>query len=393
MLGYSENLEMAEDDFEHWMTPKIRSKIYAFFLKHFNLPGKPDEEPVDLLSRSELTVTATGQISTSLGGDRVFDVNRRETEELVRSLEGSREDISGHLDAVSAIAKEISGFEAPGDTGYECFLNGRYRREGYSLSKIAIKGGGNYLIPMLLFVPEDITGKCPAVIYLHPDGKAVEATPGGEIEKLVRQGYIVAAVDVLGMGESRNTATRSLGPGYTALLIGRSVVGIQAGDVARVAGFLSAREDVDHQKIGAMARGEACLPLIHAAAFDTTIHHVTLIGSPISYRSIAMNRFYRIGLTDNEGGGTGHPYEVDFSWGVAGVLRGYDLPDLIACLAPRKVILANLLDPMGQPAPAELVESETAFPRRVYTFKKAARNLRIVPVVDGMAPLLDWGFR
>jgi hypothetical protein len=197
----------------------------------------------------------------------------------------------------------------------------------------------------------------------------------------------------MGTGEIKNTATRPLGPGYTAVLIGRSIVGIQAGDIVRAVGYLKSLDDVDNNKVGAVAVGEICLPLIHAAAFDTSIDNVTLIGSPISYRSIAMNRFYKIGLIENEGGGIGHPYEIDFSWGIAGVLTGYDLPDLIGCIAPRKVVLADLQNQRLEPASSELIERDTAFPRSVYSYKNAVENLRIVSSCESIESLVKWAFK
>ncbi len=392
LLGYEDNLDLVEDDFKHWMTPRIRLRIYEFFMHHFDLPGDPAEEEVTILSEAELTVTPTGQISTSLGGDMVFDVNKRETEELIRNLEKSRKDIARHLNGVMVKAKGISGYNVSEVFEYEPFLNGRYQRDGYTVGKYAIKGEGDYVIPLLLFVPDMITGKHPAIVYLHPEGKAAEALPGGEIEKLVKKGYIVAAVDVMGTGETKNTATRPLGPGYTAVLIGRSVVGIQAGDIVRAAGYLKSLDYVDNNKVGAVAVGETCLPLIHAAAFDTSLDNVTLIGSPISYRAVAMNRFYKIGLIENEGGGIGHPYEVDFSWGIAGVLTGYDLPDLIGCIAPRKVVLADLQNQRLEPASSELIERDAAFPRSVYSYQNVPGNLRIVSSYESIESLVDWCF-
>ncbi len=393
ILGSADHLALVEDDFEHWMTPLIRSKIYAFFMEHFDLPGDPAEEEVDLLSAAELTVTPTGQISTSVGGDMVFDVNGRETERLIRDLEKSRGDMARHLKAVMASAKHISGYAVSNTPACEPFFNGRYRREGYTVGKYGVKGEGDYVIPLLLFVPDGISVKHPALVYLHPEGKAAEAMPGGEIEKLVKKGYIVAAVDVMGTGETENTDTRVFGTGYTALLIGRSVPGIQAGDIVSCLGYLKSRDDVDQNKIGAVAVGETCLSLLHAAAFDTSIVNVTLIGLPISYRSIAMDRFYRVGLIEREGGGIHHPYEIGFSWGIAGVLRGYDLPDLVGCIAPRKIVLADLQNQRLEPASSELIERDTAFPRAVYSHKNAAGNLKIVSSCESLGSLVDWGFK
>ncbi len=392
-FGREDNLELVEDDSKHWMTPKIRLAIYAFFMKHFNISGDPAEAEAEILSPEELKVTPTGQISTSLGGDLIFDVNKKETEKLIENLEKGRKDIEKHLGEVKIKAKEISGYIEPAAEPVKPFINGRYQREGYSVGKYAIMGEGDYAIPILLFVPNDNIARHPALVYLHPGGKVTEAKPGGEIEKLVKRGYVVAATDVLGIGETKNTASRGHTAGYTAVIIGRSVVGIQAGDIVRVVNYLKGCDDVDTSKIGAIGINEMCIPLIHAAAFDTSIKNIALIGSPVSYRSIAMNRLFKIGLRKYEKEVKGHPYEVDFSWGIAGVLTAYDLPDLIGCIAPRKVAIADLKDHSLESAPEDLIKQEMTFPRSVYSYKGVSANLKITSVSETSADLADWCFK
>lgn len=392
-FGMKDNLQLVEDDFMHWMTPEIRYRIYAFFMKHFNLAGDPSEEVVDFLKPEELKVTPTGQISTSYGGDMIFDVNKRLAEKLFMNLENSRKNADKHLAQVKSKAKELSGYIIPLNSDEGAFINGRYQREGYTVGKYAIMGEGDYAVPILLFVPDDKAAKHPAIVYIHSAGKAAEAKPGAEIEKLVRKGYIVAATDVLGVGETKNTAARASKDAYTAVLIGRSVVGVQAADIVRVVNYLKNLEEVDPSRIGAMALNEMCIPLIHAAAFEPSIKNVILIGSPVSYRDIVINRLYKIGLIRNEKGGTNHPYEVDFSWGVAGALTAYDLPDLIAGMVPRKVVLARLKNHALETASDSLVNQEMSFPRSVYTSKGVAGNLNITSFSGNTGDLLDWSFK
>lgn len=388
-----ENLQLVEDDSRHWLTPKIRMAIYAFFMKHFGLPGDPVEEEIEVMTPEELRVTPTGQISISPGGKMIFDLQKELAEKLLSKLYASRNNISNHLKTVNRQAREISGYRSPEEEEPETFINGKYQRDGYSVGKYAIRGAGDYVIPILLFVPEDGLSKHPAVVYLHPEGKITEARPGGEIERLVKQRYIVAATDVLGIGETENTASRELAPAYTAVLTGHSVVGTQAGDVARVARYLKSREDVDPDRVGALAYDGLCISLLHAAAFEPVIRQVILVRPLISYRSVAMNRIYRVGLIDRQGGGIWHPYEVEFSWGVAGVLKAYDLPDLIGCLAPRKVILAELTDQMLEPASEALIHQEMEFPIQAFTSQNAREHLRIIPNAEDILSLLEWTFQ
>jgi dienelactone hydrolase len=392
-FGKEDNLQLVEDDSKHAMTPKIRLAMYAFFLKHFNIPGDPAEEKTDLPTVKELTVTPTGQIATSKGGKMIFDLNKEVSEKLVSNLEQSRKNIAEHLKKVKIKAKEMSGYKTPSKDKDGPFINGRYKRDGYTVELDAIAGESyEYAIPILLFKPDDNL-KHPAIVYLHSKGKVTDAEPGGEIEKLVKQGYIVAAADVVGVGEIKHTAGRGHQLGYTAVLIGRSMVGIQAGDIIRVVNYLKGQSDVDPLKIGAIAFNETCLPLIHAAAFDSSINNITLIGSIISYQSVVMNRFYRIGVTKNpRSNDYVHPYEIDFTWGIASVLTAYDLPDLMGSIAPRKIVVADLKDPMLEPASAELINEGLAFPRSAYSFKKAPGNLKVVEKMDNLESTVNWGF-
>jgi len=392
-FGKENNLQLVEDDAKHSMTPKIRLAIYAFFQKHFNMPGNPAEEKTDLPAVEELTVTPTGQIATSKGGKMIFDLNKTESEKLINNIEQSRKNIVNHLNKVKIKAKEISGYKTPSPNKEGSFINGRYQRDGYTVQLDAIAGESDeYAIPILLFKPDDNLVKHSAILYLHSKGKVTDAEPGGEIEKLVKKGYIVAAADVLGVGETTNTAGRGFTDGYTALLIGRSMVGIRAGDIVRVANYLKSQSDVDPQKIGAIAFDEMCLSLIHAAAFDSSIKNITLIRSLISYQSIVMNRFHKIGITKRPNSNYWHPVEVDFTWGIASVLTAYDLPDLIGSIAPRKIVLADLRDQMLEPASTELINKELEFPRAVYSSKKVPGNLKVIEKMDSLDSIIDWVF-
>jgi len=390
-FGRENNLQLVEDDAKHALTPKIRLAIYAFFQKHFNIPGNPAEEKTDLPTVKELTVTPTGQVATSKGGKMIFDLNKTESEKLIKNLEQSRKNMVSHLKKVKIEAKQISGYMIPSTDKDGPFINGRYQRSGYTVQLDAIAGESEeYAIPILLFKPDDNL-KHPAIIYLHSKGKITDAEPGGEIEKLVKNGYIVAAADVLGVGEIKNTATRGDAEGYTAVLIGRSMVGIQAGDIVRVVNYLKRQSNVDPLKIGAIAYNEMCLPLVHAAAFDISINNIALIGSLISYQSIAMNKFHKIGITKRPNSDYWHPVEVDFSWGIASVLTAYDLPDLIGSIVPRRVVLADLRDQMLEPAPSELINKEMEFPLSVYA-KQAPGKLKILDKIDDLNAVLKWGF-
>ena len=209
--------------------------------------------------------------------------------------------------------------------------------------------------------------------------------------KLAELTALIAAADVVGTGECKNTVTREGADDYTGVLIGRSTPGIQAGDIVRVVNYLKHLDNVNAGKIGAVGIDEMCIPLMHAAAFEHSIKNLTLVGSPVSYRSIVMNDLYKIGFVFNSNS-YWHPWEIDFSWGIAGVLTGYDLPDLIGCIAPRKVTLAGLKNQLLEPASEDVINLDMDFPRSAYKYKKASGNLKITKDTNNLESLVNWCF-
>ena len=391
-LGAADNLILLEDDSKHWLTPKIRLAMYTFFMNNFNLKGDPSEIEAEVLPREQLNVTPTGQIATYLGGDMIFDVNRKLAEQQLNRLGRARLEDRDHLMNVKAKALQLSGYEDFTGDNNKFFINGRYQRNGYTMGKYAIEVNDDYAIPVLLFIPDDGKEKHPALIWLNPEGKSADALPGGEIEKIVMKGYVVAAVDPLGIGEVKNTAGREHTDSYTALLTGRSIPGIRAANIVRVADALSAVPAVDPGRIGALGIDELCIPLIFAASFSNKLQNIVLSGSPASYSSVALNRDYRLGFTVRENGGYWHPYEVDFTWGVGGALTAFDLPDLIATIAPRRVLISGMKNQLMQVADKQFVDKETDYPVSVFKSLSASDKLRIMPAGSDFSEMVDWAF-
>ncbi len=369
--GSEENISIVEDDFEHGYTKKLREGTYAFFQKHLLNPGNPADEEVEFLDPAELQITSTGQVATSYQNvSTVTSLNRMGSQILVDKIESSRKQIDQHLSRVKNSARELSGYIDPKPESGTVF-RGRYQRDGYAVEMYALKGEGDYVVPMLLFVPSS-ANRLPGIIYVHPKGKEADAAVGGQIELLVKKGYVVAAPDLIGTGETAGT-----GAGV-AMLIGRNTAGLQAGDITRVVNFLKARKEIDVNKIGGMAFENMGPVMLHAAALNNSINAVALVSSPVSYRSIVMSNFYNPAFAANA---------------VAGALTAYDLPDLIGSVAPKKIALVDLKDQMNESAGSQLIDAEMTFPKAAYTQKGASGNLRIIPASENIVTVAEWCFR
>jgi hypothetical protein len=364
--GKEDNFSMVEDDAPHASTEKNREAMYAFFQRHLDNPGNPEDQEVEILSAEEIRVTETGQVSTSLGGETVFSLNRKDAEKLVDELESSRRKVNRHISGALKAAKELSGYEEPAVVEEPVFT-GRIQADGYVVEKYFVKGEGDYVIPYLLMVPDKSNNK--GVIYLHPLGKSAEASKGGEIEQLVSKGFTVLVPDMIGQGEMGQGDFRgdayiggiSHNIWYSSMLIGRSIVGIRTGDVFRLTRLLEKNPGAG--EIYGVARKEMAPLLLHAAAFDPAIAQVVLIEPFSSYRSIVMNRFYNSAFIHST---------------VPGALKAYDLADLAASLAPRKLIMSDVTDGFGETKDVESITQDLSFIKAAYKAKKANEQLNIL---------------
>jgi hypothetical protein len=77
---------------------------------------------------------------------------------------------------------------------------------------------------------------------------------------------------------------------------------------------------------------------------------------------------------------------------VGGALTAFDLPDLIATVAPRRVLISGMKNQMMQPADKQLVEIETEYPVSVFKSQNASGNIKVLPGGGNLNEMVDWAF-
>ena len=311
-LGAAEKLKMVEADDGHGYTLPRRLAAYAWMSKW--LKGVEDDgvEPsFPLATEAELQCTKSGQVALEFNGESVFSLNLKRA----KAVRGRAKD-------VVEVARRMSGYVAPSGvpsvTPY-----GTIRRAGYRVEKFLYESEPGIQIPAILAIPDGDGGRRPAVVYADGLGK------GKAEERLaawMKEGRIVLAVDLRGLGELGSERTNDPWFGdaanvQAALLIGKTMVGLRAQDIAGAVSLLGARADVDSGRIELIGRGRAAVPALYAMAFDGRIASLTVFGMTPSYMSILENRIHR---------------QV-FEQVVPGAIRSFDLPELVQAIAPRKV--------------------------------------------------------
>ena len=351
-LGHAERVGFFEHDDSHgWSKPR-REATYRWLERW--LHGRVDEgkEPAfDTELESDLYATPTGQVSTSYdGAETVQSLNRAVAEEIYPGRRAVGLDVEALRRLVRSRLRMAETLGSPAVRPL-----GELGRDGYRIERIALHAAPGITVPALVFVPAGGPARKPAVLYVHGSGKGEDAAPGGDLEALVLSGHLVMAPDPRGMGESRPT---SAGGGYDpawqmlqrALLVDRTLVGMQAEDLRGAFAVLETRADVDPARIAVLGKGHGGVLALVLAALEPKVEKVAVEGTVLSYLDIVRARHHE-GLT------------AAF---VPGVLRDFDLPDLAAVIAPRTFWIVDPRTPTGALVATDRARTEFASAGRAY---------------------------
>jgi dienelactone hydrolase len=277
-LGYPERVSLLEADASHGY-PQLHREGMARWMSRWLLARDEPiaESDAEAFSDAELQCTPDGQVMLIEGEASVFDFNRAEAERLRVQREAFWKEHS--TDEARAATRKLSGARPLADIGADVKRLGTIDRQGYKIEKLTITPEAGIVLPALLFTPTVVDESLPPVLYVHGEGKHVDAAAGGAIEKLAKSGHTVLAIDQRGTGETgEGSRFKDI---FTAYLLGRSMVGMQTDDVLAAA---KALQEMTGSRPQLVAIGAACSPALHAAALESKpFGRVRLIGAPSSW--------------------------------------------------------------------------------------------------------------
>jgi dienelactone hydrolase len=275
-------------------------------------------EPV--WTQEELYCSPQGQIMLMAGERSVFDINTDKATALnrKRGAEWSRSSPEQKRETV----RKAVGLGSIGPSRIETV--GSDRRDAYTVNKLILHRESGIPLPALAFVPNGkIKGR---VLYLHGESLAASKVPA----TLAREGKLVLSAELSGIGETdAGRGKRTWGYGrfgldnqeiFTAYLMGDSFVRMRIEDTLMWAGYFSGR------KIELIGQGEAGIPALHAAALQPELFSAVELRNMIRSWSEVVQQPEHYNQLVNA---------------VHGVLRHYDLPDLI------KLTGARVREPVG----------------------------------------------
>src|SRR5882762_10280259 len=112
-------------------------------------------------------------------------------------------------------------------------------RPACRVEKLTYESESGVSVPALVFIPNGGPARKPAIVFADGKGKASAAA---EAEQLAAKGYIALVADLRGFGETQpplergDSFVRYFGDyknTLTALMIGKTLVGMRAADLVR----------------------------------------------------------------------------------------------------------------------------------------------------------------
>jgi len=370
LLGAGEKISTSYDSGPHGTTQRQLEAIYAWmnrWLKGQN--GEISPEPSFQTEYEEdLICTPTGQLSTSLGGETVSTLNMGRFSKLAppRQVLIGKPDLDRFQAKLREEILRLTRYEASQGPLQAKVLD-ETERKGYRLTHLTYQAGPDRMVTALLVEPPHKAHR-NAILYVDERGKEAAAEPGGDVEQLAQLGYTVLAVDPSGIGETASRwsddSDSLLGQEkvtWLALMIGKPLVGLRMEDILRGVDLLGEKGLLYGGECLGFGKGFAAVDLLHAAAMDQRIAGVLIEDGLLSYASIARTPIHR---------------QV-FDTIIPGILGVYDLPDLVASLAPRPVQLVNMRSPVGNRVFLREVQSEYECARASYAALGSAGRLRL----------------
>lgn len=373
VLGVKEKVGLFTGDLPHGMDFFSRRAIYGWFNRWFDkMDAGLDEAEYDVAPDSALNATTTGQVSSSLDGRSVVQLNSDRAQKLLpvspfrknpADPSSARAQIRTRLTKLLALPSQRTPLQAQ-------ILSSNVRKMQH-IEEIQYESEPGVRITGWLVAPRDGASKHPCVLYIS-DGYADEAVAEpSHFDGVISQGYSVCAISTRGTGLSTQRPPKG-GPvfyqqmdlneryAWANMVLGKPVIGQRVWDILRCFDYLSSRPDVDASQIKVIGQEEAGLAALMAAVLDERAQSILLTRMLVDYMSIVQS-------TD---------YSLSLEWFVPNILQHFDIPDLSVALYPRPVWILDAVDAEGNLLSE--AEAHKYYSQRISEDSVALKNLKVV---------------
>ena len=376
----------------HAWTVKLRLATTRWFSRWFYQQEGPAREPdFEPEPPERLYCTPNGSLRHSRRGDTIFSIilgkqaktppgGPRPGNEAPRSaaaLEEHRREIAGKL-------RSLLRFSV--DSSYPLGVRHRMttRRKGYRIEKQEFLSEPGIYVPVWVFVPERGSAPYPATVFVGGRGNHAAGGEFGLLEKLARQGHLVASLDLRGIGETEPPQSRAsnrasefhhlfsteTAMSYMAWFMDDSLLGMRLRDLLRGVDYVLRRDDAEKSGVRVIGRGMGATWALFSAVLDDRVRGVLADGGLLSYRALAMSDRYLHGANIF----------------IPGVLKHFDLPHVAAAVADRNLTILDPVDAMRKPVGIAGARRAYEWTRQAYSVLGAGERFEVMARQPGADP-------
>jgi cephalosporin-C deacetylase-like acetyl esterase len=347
--GVPEKFSTEEATDPHSWTPKLRLATTDWLSRWaYNRKGPASEPDLKVEAPETLYCTPNGSVRYSHKGETIFSLM-------------AKKQLSIEPASITQI-KELLHYRK-----YDGPLDVRERvvtqRRGYAVQKLEFLSEPGIYIPAWVFVPERPASS--ATLYITESGKEADGVEFGLYERLARDGTLIIAADLRGIGETRpphmpsgqsNNQFSHLFDTETAMAymcwyMDESLFGMRVQDVVRSVDYALTRTD----NLRVIGKGAGALWVLYAAALDPRITDAVCERGLLTYRSLTQVDRYT------------HSAGIF----IRDVLKHFDLPQVAAAVADRKLTLVSPVDPMKRAVP--IPEAAAAYKPAAEAYRKSGK--------------------
>lgn len=373
----------------HGYDGMMREAMYMWYNKWFMGENDPEyaKEPPDrcsnMIERKE-TLNCFNKGSYPSRGSTIVSINRKSLKNIcaLSAFKNEEEYRSYRANLLRAI-KRILGFYPRRKCPLDVTTLHITEKDSYVVEEVVFRTERDVVIWGSVFRPRNLSGSAPGILYVRQKGNLAEKTGKKKkseptygrnyskasssyedhIEFLVKSGYIVLVPDCRGTGKTYPKNIYWKSENYVAsadsILLGRHIFGMRVWDLIRSLDYLQHRKDVDKLKIACLGQWtEGGLLALYTTALDTRITAIALDKPLISYKSIIET-------------GAAPPLDI----AIPGILKCGDLAQISTLIAPRKMLLLNVVDGENVGVSRQELHQEYDWTKKIYMLTDSKDNL------------------
>jgi cephalosporin-C deacetylase-like acetyl esterase len=384
-LGAPEKFATVASGDPHAWTPKLRLATADWFCRWFyDRKGPQSEQYFETELPENLYCTPDGSIRYSGKGETIFSLISKKQANLPpeRPAPKTSEERNAYQEEIRAKIHSLLRYKKS-DQPLDVCPTVTTPREDYRIEKVQFLSEPGIYIPAWVYVPNGKTGVLSTILYINDEGMEADGMEDegeeasglthGVLDTLAREGNLVVAVDVRGIGETRPLHPASscnefgqlfdleTAMTYMTWFMDQSLLGMRVQDVVRSVDYVTSRQDADAKNLHVIGKGMGGLWCLYAAALDPRIRGLISVQSLLSYRSLTQVDRYL--------------YGADVF--VPDVLLYFDLPQVAAAMVGRPLTLIQPKDAMKNTVEANAAEEAYKSSRAIYEAAGLGKLFRI----------------